>query len=175
MSAGTDGWRRLGRVLVEAGLLSEADLTEALTEQERSGELLGTILVVRGVLSPAAIANALAEQYGDVLRSELGFGTGLRASLVTAGDRRETEPEPPPLSRPEPAVRADMPSELEAAHLLFVPTSQGYLLLERDGPAPTAGERVELPDATQTTLTVVKVTASPLPADRRRCAYLQSL
>lgn len=54
-----------------------------------------------------------------------------------------------------------------ASHLIFVGTPRGYELRELGGPAPAAGERVE-------GLVVLKVAASPLPGDRRRCAYLSS-
>ena len=81
MDAADPGWRRLGAVLVEAGLVSEHDLVEALAEQERSGERLGEVLVARGLVSAAAVSNALAEQHGSFLKTEHGFGTGLRALI----------------------------------------------------------------------------------------------
>jgi hypothetical protein len=68
------------------------------------------------------------------------------------------EPRPPP----------------ELAHLLFVPTPGGYLLLQRSGQAPAVGEEVELPDAPTARLVVAKVARSPLPLDERICAYLQA-
>lgn len=165
MAAEKDGWRPLGAVLVGAGLLTEHDLTETLAEQRRSGELLGSILVARGLVSAAAVANALAEQYGGFLKSEYGFGTGLRESLAvgSAGDALPAEAEAPPVS----------PAEgVGVTHLLFVPTNQGYRLLERDGPVPATGERLELPEFPGAELVVTKVTSSPLPGDPRSCAYL---
>ncbi len=62
MDAADPGWRQLGAVLLEAGLLSEHDLAAALAEQQRSGRRLGEILVTRGLVSKAALSNALAEQ-----------------------------------------------------------------------------------------------------------------
>jgi len=55
-------------------------------------------------------------------------------------------------------------------HLRFVWTTNGYELREREGDPPGVGEQVE---EDETALTVVKVAPSPLPGDRRRCAYLQ--
>src|SRR6266545_5763558 len=81
MDAADPGWRRLGALLVEAGLVSEHDLVDALAEQERSGQRLGEVLVARGLVSAAAVANALAEQRGSFLKTEHGFGTGLRALM----------------------------------------------------------------------------------------------
>jgi hypothetical protein len=230
------GWRRLGALLVEAGLVSEHDLVEALTEQKRSGQRLGEVLVARGFVSAAAVANALAEQRGSFLKTEYGFGTGLRALMGRSNvpDSEATPPEVPPLSPSEPPERAvgDTPavavdstasakrveaepavsegSERSAAwtaapppaeatqaswskqrredspeaqrqprpdlgHLLFVPTYQGYLLLQRSGSAPALGEVLELPDTPGVRLVVAKLALSPLPQDKRVCAYLDNL
>ncbi|HWJ31267.1 MAG TPA: hypothetical protein VNR59_02905 [Gaiellaceae bacterium] len=170
------GWRRLGAVLVEAGLLDEGELVDALAEKERSGELLGTILVRRGLVSGAAVANALAEQHGGFLKSEHGFGTGLRDAHPSDGGANE--PGPPPVSmtaptQPDEASQPDGADTSPGTHLLFVPTAQGYLLLQRDGSAPSPGEHLELEDQAAKPLVVVKVAPSPLPADPRACAYLQ--
>jgi hypothetical protein len=238
MDAADPGWRRLGVVLVEAGLVSEHDLVEALAEQERSGQRLGEVLVGRGLVSAAAIANALAEQRGSFLKSEYGFGTGLRALLgqTSVPESDAAQPEVPPLSLTQPPelVQEDTPAvavdsgaaaeRLEAepaavpeesrrsvawtagappaaapqassseqqrrergleaqrqshpdlGHLLFVPTYQGYLLLQRSGAAPALGEVLELPDTPGARLIVAKLALSPLPQDRRVCAYLNNL
>lgn len=237
MDAADPGWRRLGAVFVEAGLVSEHDLVEALAEQERSGRRLGEILVARGLVSAAAVANALAEQHGSFLKTEHGFGTGLR-TLMGRGSVPEsgaTQPEAPPLSLTQPpelalgdtptvavdsrasakrleAEPAAVPEEpqrsvawtaalppvaagqastseqqhvrgLEAqgqpgpdlGHLLFVPTYQGYLLLQRSGTAPAVGDVLELPETPRARLIVAKLASSPLPQDRRVCAYLHNL
>jgi hypothetical protein len=57
-------------------------------------------------------------------------------------------------------------------HLLFVSTSRGYHLVERDGPAPAAFRDVTVPGH-EGLFRVVKVAASPLPNDSRVCAYVQ--
>jgi hypothetical protein len=56
-------------------------------------------------------------------------------------------------------------------HLLFVWTTQGYELREREGDPPTPGNDVEIDGAV---FRVAKVAPSPLPGDARRCAYLQA-
>jgi hypothetical protein len=184
MDAADPGRRRLGALLVEAGLVSELDLVEALAEQERSGRRLGEVLVGRGLVSAPAVANALAEQHGSFLKTEHGFGTGLRAVIGgdSAPESEATPPRAPPLSpaQPsEPAPRSAQPSSWEEQdgleglqHLLFVPTYQGYLLVERSGTAPGLGEMVELPEAPGARLIVAKLASSPLPHDRRICVYL---
>ena len=56
---------------------------------------------------------------------------------------------------------------VEESHVAL---AAGYRLLERDGPAPLPGDTVDLEDGTYRCL---RVTISPLPADRRRCAVLE--
>jgi len=54
-------------------------------------------------------------------------------------------------------------------HLLFVWKPTGYELREQDGDVPGVGAEVEQDG---TTFRVTKVAPSPLPGDRRPCAYL---
>jgi hypothetical protein len=56
------------------------------------------------------------------------------------------------------------------AYLLFVSKPSGYELRERDGDPPAVGDEVQEDD---TRMVVTKVAPSPLPADERRCAYIQ--
>jgi len=56
------------------------------------------------------------------------------------------------------------------SYLLFVWKPSGYELRERDGEAPAVGTEVE---EDETRMLVTKVAESPLPADERRCAYVQ--
>jgi hypothetical protein len=54
-------------------------------------------------------------------------------------------------------------------HLLFVWKPSGYELREQPGDVPAAGSEVEQDGVA---LRVTKVAPSPLPGDRRSCAYL---
>lgn len=87
MEAARDGWRPLGELLVEKGVISAEELDDALDEQRLSGLRLGEILIARGYASRPGIAEALAAQRGLVLEPERGFGTGLRDQL----ERRHRE------------------------------------------------------------------------------------
>ncbi len=58
---------------------------------------------------------------------------------------------------------------MSEGHLLFVWSTNGYELREQDGDVPALGDEVE---ADGKTLCVIKVAQSPLPGDRRLCAYL---
>jgi MSHA biogenesis protein MshE len=54
----------LGAVLIEQGLLRAEQLTQALTEQRRTGQLLGKVLVDMQLASEEQIAQAVARQLG---------------------------------------------------------------------------------------------------------------
>lgn len=54
-------------------------------------------------------------------------------------------------------------------HLLFVWKTSGYELVECEGEPPAVGSEVEQDGRV---LYVTKVAPSPLPGDRRACAYL---
>ncbi len=56
--------RKIGDILVAAGLLTEAQLAEALDAQKKSGQLLGEYLVSQGYVNELAICQALHSQLG---------------------------------------------------------------------------------------------------------------
>jgi len=58
----------------------------------------------------------------------------------------------------------------ENGYVVFLWSPTGYELAEREGLLPAVGEEVE---EGERRLRVSKVGPSPLPGDRRRCAYLQ--
>ncbi len=70
--AGTAGRRvRLGQRLVEAGVLTQAQLQAALEAQRATGERLGEIVLRMGLGSQEAVARVLAQQLGiEFLRLE---------------------------------------------------------------------------------------------------------
>jgi len=59
--------RRLGELLVEHGILNEAQLLEALSAQRRERKLLGEIIVELGYVTKEKLDSALAQQYGSKL------------------------------------------------------------------------------------------------------------
>ena len=61
------GRRRLGEILVSAGLISDYDLQDALTEQKKSLRYLGDILVDRGTLSQRDLDRVLQLQIEEEL------------------------------------------------------------------------------------------------------------
>jgi hypothetical protein len=63
------------------------------------------------------------------------------------------------------------PAVDDSAHLMLVP-GERYRLVETDGPVPAAGTVLEFDGAG---FAVVRTGPSPLPEDRRRCAFLERL
>jgi hypothetical protein len=57
------------------------------------------------------------------------------------------------------------------SHLLFVSKPSGYELREQEGDPPHVGSMIEWDGQT---LRVTKIAPSPLPGDKRPCAYLVS-
>ena len=129
MEAAHIPWRPLGQLLVDEGLLTPEQLEEALDNQATTGRRLGEIAVEFGFVSHMALSRVLSAQYGVELKSETGFGTGLRAELERRHDHEPELPGPdfivalPPLELAPPPkapstqtdVRlADLEEELEA-------------------------------------------------------------
>jgi type IV pilus assembly protein PilB len=56
--------RRLGEMLISAGLVSQQQLADALAEQRGSHQRLGAILVRRGFLTERQMLEVLSQQYG---------------------------------------------------------------------------------------------------------------
>lgn len=96
-------------------------------------------------------------------------GEMLRRATQTAVAVRDPTAERP-LSARLAAYVDDAPTE--TVHLLFVPTVQGYRLVEVEGLAPDPLQEVRAPGY-ESTFRVVKVAPSPLPGDDRPCAYLE--
>jgi hypothetical protein len=68
-------YRRIGSILVERGLISEAELGQALAEQDSTGRLLGEILVSSFGVTRVDLADALAEQWQEANRAHTAGAT----------------------------------------------------------------------------------------------------
>jgi hypothetical protein len=75
----------LGRLLVEKGALSEADLGLALAHQREDGRPLGQILLEMGAVTPSDLARTLTEQHG------FDFTASLRRRLSAVESPEEAE------------------------------------------------------------------------------------
>ena len=81
-----------------------------------------------------------------------------QAELQTVQTELAERPEPPPVEEPA------------ATHVVFLPSAKGYALAELPGPTPDPGA---YEDVDEVRFVVSRIGPSPLPADRRRCAYLE--
>ena len=170
--------RMLGAILVERGYLSGPALAIALARQygvelttergfgtglwaeidrrHRAGRERGDDNVVQLETKPSAL-----EAVPDPEPAH--------EQLETENRRLQEEIERLRAERTKPrAVEALQPP---SSHVLFVPTPAGYLLLEREGAPPSAGDEVELPESGGL-FVVTRIGRAPLPGKRRPCAFL---
>jgi type IV pilus assembly protein PilB len=56
--------KKLGELLIDAGLITEEQLMQALSLQKRSGKMLGSVLISEGMVSGSMLVSVLAEQLG---------------------------------------------------------------------------------------------------------------
>lgn len=80
------------------------------------------------------------------------------------------EPEPDPRPREEIVLNQRNPSPAVDGWVAFVDSPAGYRLRVNHGPPPSRGAAVELGGVGYR---VLRLGPSPLPGDRRRCAYLE--
>lgn len=98
-------------------------------------------------------------------------------------DGTPTEPRPPlphvvvkvepeaSVALPEPVVEpAAAPEPGVAGWVAYVPSPHGYRLVVERGAPPARGATIAIEGVT---FRVLRVGRSPLPGDRRRCAYLE--
>lgn len=122
-----NGWKPLGELLVEQGLVSPEDLDRALEEQARTGRKLGEYFVEAELVSLEQLTNVLLQQCGVDLTTDTGFGSGLRDKLA-AGSEPRRDP-----------VRFEFPTEEAAPE-----KSRRFSLRRKD----TAVQEVEAPAST---------------------------
>jgi hypothetical protein len=134
---------------------------EAVRAEEREASLrkqeLGAVELRRAAVerreATAADRESALEQAASELRArELQLAERERSRTLGAG--------PAPAPAPEPET---------PTHLLYVARG-GWRLVERDGPVPPVDSSV---DVDGEALVVTRIGRSPLPGDRRACAYLE--
>jgi hypothetical protein len=86
----------LGQLLIEKGLLTEADLGIALAHQREDGRPLGQILLGMGVVTEQELARTLTEQHG------FDFSMSLRRRLSPVAPEPQAEEEELDEEGPEP-------------------------------------------------------------------------
>jgi hypothetical protein len=121
--------------------------------------------------SAGSTSDAGASHYGDEDAPADGAWQERIARYVSVSNGGGDDKDGDDGERP---IEAEQRNDQQAdeRHLLFVSTSRGYQLVERDGPPPPAFGDVTVPGH-EGLFRVVKVAASPLPNDPRVCAYVQ--
>jgi hypothetical protein len=134
--------RPIGQILVEKNEISEAELTAALAEQERTGLRLGQILIETGRISWLALARAIAEQVLDI-------------------EDAQPEPTAPPAAPAVPAPAPPVPAPAAVAAWSAAPAG-----VEAPAPPPAATIAPPPPPApvAAPALPPVPVTVAPPPA-----------
>jgi hypothetical protein len=95
------GWRPLGELLVSRGVVTQAELDQALAAQSGTSKRLGEIIVESGFASGAELAATLIEQLGvELARMEEPQGRRQTATLLDEFDLEPAESENPP-TRPQ--------------------------------------------------------------------------
>ena len=141
MEAAHDNRRQLGQLMVDEGILTSDQLTQALAEQDRTGQPLGEILVELGFASPGAVANSLAEQHGGLLKTEYGVSAGLRTVSDAGLANAPVRPVIPGQDDRQSAEEAD--GQGEPVALRVIPL---YPPPAADGPPLVPTPVVEMPD-----------------------------
>jgi hypothetical protein len=151
----------LGQLVLEYGLLNEEQLELALAEHLSTGAKLGEVLVAHGWLTRPQLEWLLEEQAATAAAAEVehdACGIGLLRTRVA-----EAEAELSPAH--------EEPEATDPGHVLFVWNPSGYALLTRAGEPPPVGSEVGISGGSRV---VTKIGPSPLPGDRRPCAFLEA-
>jgi hypothetical protein len=146
----------------------ESLLEEILAERNTFAESLNELQARLAAVAEAHeaeithVTDSAAAQI-DELGAELRAAVAARSELEAAlAELRERAAQPQPVETPEEAG-------VGRAHLLFVPSSSGYALIEFEGEDPPSGT---LLDVDGVSYVVRRVGASPFPGGRLRCVYL---
>jgi hypothetical protein len=161
MEAVENSWRSVGEILVQRGLVSEADLDEAVAEEAETDRRVADILVGRGLVTGHDITNALMEQFTRF--------SGPNGDAPETSAAAELEPDHEPEAVHESEAEAEFDAEAEAeAHA--EPEADVHAE-EDDVPAPVASYE-ERPEVVPTGLEDLPVQPRILihEADARRLA-----
>ena len=145
----------LGQLVLQRGLLTEEQLEIALAEHMSSGRRLGEVLIERGWVTPEQLAELLDRQHDGARGIDL-----LKTRVAEAEAELESVPGEP-----------GQDDETQPGHVLFVWSPAGYALLTRAGEPPPVGSEVGVSGGLRV---VTKIGPSPLPGDRRPCAFLDA-
>jgi len=163
----------LGRLLVERGHMTEAQLQTALAEQSRAGLPLGQVLVSLGYVTAATVAQALATQQGGLVKTEYGLATGFGTPGLVAFPPVSAPPAPPlsagslivakPKIEEAPAPVADVPP-LPAPEPVAAPAGPDPELAGAVATGPSLEAAEERIQALEAELATARMAAARVPA-----------
>jgi hypothetical protein len=174
-------WRRRLLPITTVAKVVPDKRAVVLTVEGRS--LAGSGTPSTSVPGTSGIAEEDPRSNGDWRDRLESYVAPVEARAARADLSRGAEHEPPPnadeaghpvapaADQPESDRRDQRTAE---RHLLFVSTSSGYSLVEREGPPPSVSHSIELPEQAVSFL-VTKLGPSPFPNDPRICAYLDPI
>ena len=172
--------RLLGAILVERGFVSGPALAIALAEQ------YGVELDQQQGFGTGLWAE-IERRHRSGRGVEDGEANVVRLEPVLPALEAVPDPDPDPELARLAAENRRLQEEIErlraeftklelvkapaqpSSHLLFVPTPKRYLLVEREGPPPLAGDEIALSEGS---FVVGKLGRAPVPGERRACAFL---
>ena len=168
---------RVERVLREGSAeldVRHSDLSLRATELDRReaavAEAEARVAERARELGAVELRSAAVERREEALREREVALARREQSLHDSEARLARRP-----AEPDGAARVgadeQAPAPADIAHVAFT-IDNGYRLVERHGAAPSAGDTVELEGEPHR---CVRVTASPFPHDRRRCAVLERM
>jgi hypothetical protein len=164
--------RLLGAILVERGFVSGPAVAIALAEQygvQLSSERgFGTGLWAEIGRRVQPEENVLRFEPGPQPQLEAVPDLDPELDRLQAENRRLQE-EVERLRSEFTKLRLVEAPEQPSSHLVFVPTPECYVLLERQGPPPSLGDELELSEGS---FVVGKLGRAPVPGEHRPCAFL---
>jgi hypothetical protein len=153
-----DEERRRNEAAGETGAIDETVVGGHL-DASRNPDPASVVAVERLQGEIASLKEELAARDDAIARLRMELGE-LRTRTIGAADSSSGE---------------QPPDKSATGHVLFISRPNFYGLLARDGQVPELGAEIILSDWAEGRYRVCKVGPSPLPGDRRRCAFLERL
>ncbi len=119
--------------------------------------------------------SSLGERLTESEATYVEAGDALRQSIERLGEAIADDADEPTadvVPAVPPSSNGSFEPDVDGPLLAFVPNGEGYSLQELSGVTPVVGEPVLFPDR-DGEFVVTRIGRSPLPRDRRPCAYLE--
>ena len=152
----------------EAGLELQAELERVASSVEQLGRRLDEQVAIG---EEQARATERAVRKGLASLGKQLTGQEAKVSAGGKGPGRSLERLGAAVVEADARLAGEVPVPAGEGYVAFAPTPTGYRLVEIPGPPPELGATVEV-EVCESPLVVTRFGRSPLPFDRRPCAYL---